>query len=103
MSNAVTYADLDRLLGDAGLVARRPNDSRLVYLLPPDDILLIFPFRLPDQIVDPFHLAASRRMLVDRGLVEDEDFECWLCGVRFDTCRQPVGIATAEPSATQEQ
>jgi hypothetical protein len=87
MANPVTYADLDRFLAEAGFRVTRPNQSTVLYKSQSTDVFFAFSPREPKQTVDPFHLWSVRKMLVERGIREEEDFERWLCQIRFsDDC-----------------
>ena len=83
MTNPLTYGDLDRFLRDEGFVVERRDSRTVVYALPTTDIFFAFPPREPTRAVDPFHLWSVRKMLVERGIVEERDFERWIGRVRF--------------------
>jgi hypothetical protein len=115
----VTCADLDAYLARLGLTKRqveinhgRPDDEMLdtdgvpaeqsrsrrvrgfVYDHAETEALIMLPLRPPDEAVAPRHLVPARRALVDRGVTSDEDFDRWLCQMRFpDVCR---AAATAD-------
>lgn len=111
-ARSVTYADLDTLLRRLGFVSRQKNISRpvvdaygtapkdgnvvlmtaarpaVVYREPESDTLIILPQRPLDAPVQPQHLIPTRRLLIEKGLIEDVDFERWLCAMRFgEVCR----------------
>ena len=87
MAKPITYADLDRFLAQSGFAVERSGPATVVYSSPSTDVFFAFPRREPTREVDPFHLWSVRTMLVERGIVEEEDFEQWTCRVRFpDVC-----------------
>ena len=83
MANPITYGDLDQFLREAGFAVERRDAEAVVFALPKTDVFFAFPPREPDQPVDPFHLWSVRKMLVERGVVEEDAFEWWECRVRF--------------------
>lgn len=59
--------------------------------------LIILPRRPLDTPAEPQHLIPTRRQLVERGLIEEEDFDRWLCAMRFgDLGREPATVGAAD-------
>ena len=93
----VTFVDLDRLLVGLGFEARRPAHTHVVYTLPKSDVVVLLPPWSPGDNATPFHVASVRGTLIDFGLLDDDDFEQWLCAVRFGTeCREPAGAGVRD-------
>ena len=82
MRRFVTFADLDRLLLGAGFDVERPAPTHILYSYPNANVVILLPPRSPDDTAEPFHVASVRRTLVDHGLLTEDDFEDWLCGLR---------------------
>ena len=68
----------------------------MVYDEVASNTVIILPPRPLDAPAEPQHLIPTRRQLVERGLIEDEDFERWLCAVRFGD----AGSESVAPVAT---
>lgn len=117
MQRNVTYADLDALLQRLGLVSRqkdvslpivdgRRNGSKdgnegpaaparpaVIYEDAVTDTFIILPRRPLDEPVQPQHLVPTRRLLIEKGLIEETDFEQWLCAMRFgEVCREQPSL-----------
>ena len=91
MANPVTFGDLDRLLVALGFECRR-DSTFLAYTHPAhDNWLFVFPPRRFDDPAGGNHVADVRHHLLWWGLMEEEDFERWLCATRFgDVYREPA-------------
>lgn len=123
----VTYADLDAFLHRLGLARREVEvdhgraddggngavDAALAptpvrrpvrgyaYEHAPTGALLMLPMRPPDEAVAPHNLHAARRTLVDWGVTSDEEFDRWLCRMRFsDVGDVTVGAAVGQVRTT---
>jgi hypothetical protein len=93
MINPITYADLDRLLRRHRLEPRPVPPSHLAYVDQSGEPIFVFPVLPPSETVRPIHLAAVRRWFLDTGAIEDDEFERWLCCVRFgDECPEPAAV-----------
>ena len=95
MANPVTYADLDELLVGKGFVRRTLSDQHVAYLDRTEEPIFVFPAEPMDQTVQPVHLAAVRRWLLERGLSNEEDIEHWLSQIRFGEPRPEPATAGA--------
>ena len=121
-SRNITFADLDALLrrlgfssrmvevAPRGLVdngsgdgaderrSRNPGLPAVLYEnVSAEDALILLPRRPPDAPVEPQHLIPTRRQLIERGLIEEDEFERWLCAMRFgDVRREPAATGAAD-------
>jgi len=119
----VTYADLDAFLDRLGLArrhievdhglgagggngvdgvapARRPVPG-YAYRRAGTGAVLVLPVRPADAAVAPRHLLAARRTLVDWDVITNEEFDRWLCQVRFpDVGAAPTGAGVDQARAT---
>ena len=116
-TRSVTYADLDALLRQLGMTVRpferarlpgersdrRPiphgddhplsvrSNSALVYDHPMSATRVLLPRRPFSEQVQPQHLIPTRRVLVEKGLIGEEEFDRWLCATRFgELCRDQL-------------
>lgn len=114
----VTYADLDSLLRRLGFNARPvdvpfleppvatngaeaprrssnaelPPRPALIYEDTRGDTMILLPHRPSSDPVQPQHLIPTRRLLLERGLIDEDDFDRWLCQVQFpDDCAVSAG------------
>ena len=121
-----TNADLDALLDRLGLVRRSilvdhgrgdgGNDANgavpdpaparrlvpgYVYEHAETGARLMLPVRPPDEVVAAHYLHAARRTLVDWGVISDEEFDRWLCQVRFpDAGAEPATASVGQVRTT---
>ena len=112
-ANYATYGDLGRLLRRLGFASRHvevthrnPNDAGDAFgwvvqsLLDErhgDDTNTFLPPRSAGEPAEPRHLVPTRRQLIDRGQIEEAEFDRWLCGVRFgDVCRESVAVGASD-------
>lgn len=94
MGNTITYADLDELLVGNGFVRKNLSKEHVVYLDRAEEPIFVFPALPLDEAVEPVHLAAVRRWLIDAGLLQEEGIERWLWQLRFAE-RRPAPAAAA--------
>ncbi len=73
MSKKITYDDLERLLLGIGFVRGQTEGNHKVYQHKPSDTLILLPPTQPKEIVDALHLAGVRRMVVNGGVIDDDD------------------------------
>ena len=113
-ARSVTYGDLDALLRRLGFTSRpievthrdpdNPGDTEgwvvpavLYHNAAADDAMILLPPRPLDEPAEPQHLIPTRRQLIERGLIEEDEFERWLCAMRFgDVCREPAATGAAD-------
>lgn len=69
----LTYATMTRILREVGFEPEPVAGPQLVFHHQELDAWIILPPGRPDEVLDAIHVAAVRRQLVERGLVEDED------------------------------
>ena len=83
ITETTTYAHFKRFLESVGLrYERRPRAAGKfaahIYYEADGKPIMIFPEYRPNQAVRPHHLIAMRRLLVEKGYIEPEDFEQFL-------------------------
>jgi hypothetical protein len=83
MTKTTTYGRFKRLLESVGLrYERRPRShgksAAHVYYEADGQPMMIFPEYRSNQPVRPHHLMAMRRLLVEKGYLQPEDFERFL-------------------------
>ena len=100
MAKPIAFTDLDRLLVATGFTCERPAHTHTLYTHSPTGKVVLLPAWQPGDVALPHHLVAVRRFLVDWGILDEEEFERWLCTVGFGTdCREPAA-AGARNAAT---
>lgn len=77
MSDKVSPARLHQLLDDLGFSRRRVPGSHFVFRHPPSDTLILLPEQ-ENGFVPRTQVVAVRRMLIEKGLVEPDDFDRWV-------------------------
>lgn len=70
----ITYELLDKTLKSLGLI-RYDKDKAIVYMDNENNPLIVYPQRPESEAVAPWHLAMARRMIVEMGFAEKEEFE----------------------------
>ena len=81
----VTFQDLEHALTTVGFLSVPTAGQHKVFRHEATDTLVLLPLVPPDSDVDGIHLAAVRRMLDERGVVESEVFDSLLRGtIRAD-------------------
>jgi hypothetical protein len=86
----VTYADLDQLLRGYNFDSRPVPPDHVAYVDRSQEPIFVFPSLPPNEAVWPHHLAAVRHRLVETGLAGQDEYDRWLCAMRFgDLCREP--------------
>jgi hypothetical protein len=83
MTKTIAYARFKQLLESVGLrYERRPRgpgrSAAHVYYEPDGQPLMSFPEYRSQQLVRPHHLVGARRLLIEKGYLEPEDFERFL-------------------------
>lgn len=74
-SDKVRFSALRRLLEEHGFRMGNALGSHRVFLRPSDQSLLFFPPLNPTDSVPPQDLAATARLLDDRGVMRRDDFD----------------------------
>lgn len=75
MRNGVTFGDLERLLTRSGFALSRSADTHRLYRHQGSDAIVVLPGVAATHGASPAHVAAVRRILRDRGLMDSEAFE----------------------------
>lgn len=100
MANPITYADLDELLSGHGFVREVLADQHVAYLDRTDEPIFVFPTLPLHHSVEPMHLAAVRRWLLETGRCDEDDFDRWLWQIRFGDQRPARAEAIGAGRAT---
>ena len=74
MLDSVTYAHLDRALKQLGFQQTERADGTIGYRHEATDTVVLFKPHSPKDMVPKGTLAATRRLLVERGLVGAEEW-----------------------------
>lgn len=72
---AITFADLEKLLLRLGFVACETAGTQKVFRHLVSDTVLVFPAYQPQDLVRPIHLVGVRKMLVEKDLISQAAFE----------------------------
>ena len=88
MSKAITYADVERLLTQLGFVAEDTTGSFKVFRHQASDALIVLPSSHASDSVDPSHLVAVRKHVLENGLSDEDSFDALLKG------GEPTAIST---------
>jgi predicted RNA binding protein YcfA (HicA-like mRNA interferase family) len=72
---AITFADVEKLLFRLGFTACETKGAQKVYRHPPSDTLIMLPPYQSEEILRPIHLAAVQIQLVQRELISQAAFE----------------------------
>jgi predicted RNA binding protein YcfA (HicA-like mRNA interferase family) len=78
MTNTITFADLEKLLLRLGFIACDTEDSQRIFRYPSLEILIILPAYEANELVRPIHLTATRKTLIDNGLMSGAAFDGFL-------------------------
>jgi hypothetical protein len=78
MTEAITFADLEKLLLKLNFVVRPTSGHHRVFEYIPLGTVLVFPPYQPTDIVQPMHLISTRKTLVENGLISLAAFEGFL-------------------------
>ena len=98
----MTYADLDQLLRRYEFDPRPVPPNHVAYVDRSQEPIFIFPALPPTEAVWPHHLAAVRHWLVETGLASQEEYDRWLCAMRFgDLCRESATTGATDRRATR--
>ena len=81
----LTYDGLNRLLTGFGFVRGHTPQNYQVFTHEPSDTIILLPAAQPDDIVDALHRAAVRRMVIERGGVDEDVYDEALDGVLKST------------------
>jgi predicted RNA binding protein YcfA (HicA-like mRNA interferase family) len=73
-NNAITFGDLDRILGELDFTRIVVKGSHVTYEHPSGALLMFPPHRVNEK-VDPKNLIVVRKTLDEFGLMEREQFE----------------------------
>lgn len=73
--NPLTYADLDSLLHHLGFASVTSTGAQRVYENALRGAVVVLPPWEADAPVRPHHLAAVRRIVVEKGVAEEADFD----------------------------
>lgn len=73
--NNVCFADFERLLLKVGFHRAPTVGPQMFYKYFDSDTWILLPFYAPDAKVRLIHLVAARRLLDERGLLEESDFD----------------------------
>ncbi len=71
----LTQADLERALTAVGFVAGQTRGQHKVYRHQPTDTVVVLPLNLTGTPLNPLHLVAVRRTLLERGVIDGEAFD----------------------------
>jgi hypothetical protein len=75
MHEPLTYAALDSLLCQLGFAPVASNGTQKVYENTPFQAVIVLPRAKSNASVRPHHLAAVRRTLIEKGIVEESLLE----------------------------
>src|SRR5262245_31728354 len=101
-NNPVTYADLDQFLRRYKSDPRPVPLNHVTYVDPKQEPIFVFPVLPPSESVWPHHLASVRRWLLETGLASQDEYDRWLCAVRFgDLCREPATAGATDGRAAR--
>jgi hypothetical protein len=75
MTEPITFAQLDTILSQLGLRKTIVRDSHVVYKHEPTDTALYFPPYRPKDLVPAGSMLGTRKVLIDRGVVEAEQLD----------------------------
>jgi predicted RNA binding protein YcfA (HicA-like mRNA interferase family) len=78
MTEAITFADLEKLLLKLSFVARATSGTHKVFEYAPLGTVLVFPPYQPKDLVQPIHLISTRKTLVENGLISIAAFDGFL-------------------------
>ena len=81
MSESTTYAQMDAALRRLGFQKTEVNDGPVGYRHAPSDTVVLFKKHRPNEVVPPGTGAATRKLLIERGLVD---------GAQWDEMLRPV-------------
>lgn len=74
-SKKVTYDSLEQLLLHIGFIRGYTAGSHKVYEHTPSDTIILLPPSRPDEVVDAIHLLAVRKTVVERGVLDGDEFD----------------------------
>jgi hypothetical protein len=78
MMKTITFARFKRFLESVGLRHERGPSAHEYFTEPDGQALFVLPRYHPNQLVRPPHLVGARRLLIEKGYLEPEDFERFL-------------------------
>lgn len=87
MNKVITFKTLEQLLLHLGFIAGDTPGGQPVFHHRPTDTILAFSPYAPDDRVQAHHLMITRRMLTERGVIEDGAFDRLL-----DEAREPAPL-----------
>jgi hypothetical protein len=82
MTRNVTYAHLDAVLRKLGFEKRQLKSGHIGYAHRESETLITMPPMEADARVQPGHLITARKMIVDRGIADEDTFFDLLCEVK---------------------
>jgi hypothetical protein len=75
MTKSITFAELENALRKLGFEKKAVPDAPVGYEHLASDTVLLFRSHRSDEMVPPGSLAATRKLLIDRGLVDPERWD----------------------------
>lgn len=75
MSKAITFGALEKILLDAGFTYKRKPGSHVFFRHPDFDATLVLPTIRRNERVSPAHMAAVRKTLIDKGVLDETQFD----------------------------
>jgi len=80
----VTYRDLERVLATVGFAPLPTSGRHKVFRHEATDTVVLLPLVQADGELDDIHLAAVRRMVDERGVIEGDAFDSLLWEAKHD-------------------
>jgi predicted RNA binding protein YcfA (HicA-like mRNA interferase family) len=78
MVRDIQFTDLEQLLLQIGFTKLQTTGSQQVYQYPSSGTLVILPAYEQQAYVQPVHLVAVRRILVENGLINTNTFDSFM-------------------------
>jgi predicted RNA binding protein YcfA (HicA-like mRNA interferase family) len=75
MTRRLSYGDLTRTLKDLGFRQESTEGDHLLFRNEPFDATIVLPLENPSEELRRQHLIATRRLLVERGVVSQDAFD----------------------------
>ena len=98
MIKNVTYAQLDAVLRKLGFERRQLKSGHIAYAHQQSETLITMPPMEFDARVQPGHLITARKMVVDRGIADEDTFFDLLCEMKQGAGTTIKKVTASEPS-----
>lgn len=94
MIKNITYAQFDTVLRKLGFEKRELKSGHIAYAHRETETLLTMPPMEAEVRVQPGHLLTARKMIVDRGIAEEDTFFEMLCEAKREAENHTMEVAS---------